>query len=259
MGDTAFGRWLDAFDAPERTVCTVNRTEPDAVQGLLEEVFAEQPVDLADVSLPDADDDLVVVLENGKVAAVSPLAAVMDAVLLTNSDAYRTSDVGVAPDDVPDVLPALDETLFEVRGYPASNKEKLLLTVLSRYVEGRALAAGDGTLRTLFQRLSRVDDERGTRQVYERLAAAGVDVHLYGVPDWSPPADLDVTVHGGTTEEYRESWCVVFEPADGDGDAPTESPAALVAERHGGTNYWRGALTLDPTVVEEIAGYVATL
>jgi DICT domain-containing protein len=57
------------------------------------------------------------------------------------------------------------------------------LIVISRYIERHAWQAGEGTLRTSFQRLSRIDDERGTREMYETLAGTDVRTHVYGIPD----------------------------------------------------------------------------
>jgi DICT domain-containing protein len=57
------------------------------------------------------------------------------------------------------------------------------LIVISRYIERHAWQAGEGTLRTSFQRLSRIDDERGTREMYETLAGTDIRTHVYGIPD----------------------------------------------------------------------------
>lgn len=68
-----------------------------------------------------------------------------------------------------------------------SNNEKLVLVVLSRYIEKQAFNAGDGTLQTTFQRLARLDDEHGTKRVYDRLSKTDLDVHVYGSPIGNPP------------------------------------------------------------------------
>ncbi|WP_338418625.1 hypothetical protein [Haloplanus aerogenes] len=102
-------------------------------------------------------------------------------------------------------------------------------------------------MRSTFQRLSRLEDEFGTRTVYERLAGWTIDVHVYGVPD-SNPEKLDVTVHRGTSDEYRSSWCVVFQPPDDGG-------AALLANQQE-PNRWRGFWTYDPETVTQVDGYL---
>lgn len=251
--ETGFERWLDRFEAPERTVCTINRTQPEPVQNLVSEAFTDQPVAVEDVEVPSDAEDVVVVVEDGDVVATSSLESLMESFLTINSDSFRTGTTGFE-DGVPEVLTALDETVFEVRGYPASNKEKLLLTVISRHVERRALDGGEGTIRTLFQRLSRIDDERGTREVYHQLTDADLDFHVYGRADnWSPPPDSDLVVHEGASAPYRDSWCVVYRPPEGG-----PGHAALVAVKTD-DNEWRGAWTYDREYVAEIDDYAATL
>lgn len=101
---------------------------------------------------------------------------------------------------------------FTVRGHPESNKEKLLLILMSR-IEFEALSAEGGELHSTFQRLSRLDDEYGTQQVYEWLAASRTATHVYGLNDAPSVANgLDVTVHADDSEPYRRSWVLVFTP-----------------------------------------------
>jgi hypothetical protein len=242
--------FLDSVDAPERSLVTLNRTEPKPVQNLLELAFDGQTVTVGESMLPEEAANLVLLVEDGEVVAVSPLEAVMDAFLLVNADLYRTGLSGLDKYEAPEVLTRLDETVFRLRGYPASNKEKLLLIVMSRYIERRAWVVGSGTLRSTFQRLSRIEDERGTRAVYERLSDTDVEVHVYGVPDWEPPASLGVRLHTGTSADYRKSWCVVFVPED-DADAH----AALVAVEVG-RNEWRGMWTYRRDRVLAIQDYL---
>jgi len=228
------------------SLVTINRTEPKPVQDLLANAFSTQSVDLAERSLPQDDDDIVALRKNGQVVAVSSLHELMQSFLLVNADRFKTGTTGF-DDDVPAVLKGMDETLFDLRGYPASNKEKLLLIVISRHIERLAYEAGAGTLRSTFQRLSRLQDELGTKKVYERLAGRTVDVHVYGVPD-EVPRGLDAAVHAGTSEEYRSSWCVVFRPPDGHG-------AALIAHQQE-PNRWEGFWTYDRETVARVDRYL---
>ncbi|MFC7176689.1 histidine kinase [Halosegnis marinus] len=225
--------------------------EPTPLTRLLEDAFENQPVTVATATTDTVDGPRVVLVEGGETVAVSPLGDLMDAYLLVNSDSYRTATAGLDRHGAPDVLTALAGTRFRVRGYPVSNKEKLLLVVLSRYIEARALAADGGTLRSSFQRLSRIDDERGTRAVYERLGASAVDTHVYGVPDYDDMPD-GLSVHGGTDPAYRRTWFVVFTPDD------EQEPAALVAVE-AGANEWNGYWTFDADLVADIEGVVAGL
>lgn len=252
---SSISTFFDGVESPVRSLVVVNRREPNAVQNLLRSAFDGQSVTVSESELPDVDDDVVIVVEDGEIVAASPLEDVMNAFLLINSDTYITGRGSVENVGVPDVLTALDDVVFDLRGYPVSNKEKLLLILISRHIEQLALQTDSGRLRSTFQRLSRFDDERGTRDVYEALAASGVDVHVYGqsgrygqIPDEIP----DVTVHTGTNADYRRSWCVVFVP-----ERPTDDHAALVAVETG-PNVWRGQWTYDADRVRDIDQYLDT-
>ncbi|WP_251343924.1 DICT sensory domain-containing protein [Haloplanus halophilus] len=238
-------------DDREVSLVTVNRTHPQPVQDLIADAFATQSVELSERSLPTDADDLLALREDGDVTAVSSLDRVMRSFLLVNADQFRTSTRGF-DGDVPAVLTNMDGTLFDLRGYPASNKEKLLLILVSRHVERLAYEAGEGTLRSTFQRLSRLEDEYGTRTVYERLTGRALDVHVYGVPD-ERPTWLDATVHGGTSDEYRNSWCVAYRPPSDSGAEST--PAALVAHQKE-PNRWKGFWTYDAERVARIDAYL---
>ncbi|MFB6107119.1 MAG: histidine kinase [Halobacteriaceae archaeon] len=241
--------FVAAREADPVSLVVANRTEPRPLYRLLERTFRDQSVDVSEADLPDVDDDVVLLVADGEVVASSPLSALSEAILLVNSDLYVTGTRDLPAVDLPDVLAGLADTPFHLRGFPASNREKLLL-VVSRYVERLAWVAGDGRIRSSFQHLSRLSDERGTRRVYERLADS-VDVHLYGVPDRLPPRELGATVHAGYDEEFRRSWFVVFTP----GPEADVDPAALVAveERPG---EWDGFWTRRPGLVADVNRYV---
>ncbi|MFB6266457.1 MAG: DICT sensory domain-containing protein [Halodesulfurarchaeum sp.] len=239
-------------DLPPRepTLVVVNRTEPRPVQSLLEATFDAQTVAVVEESIPDAGEDIVLLVEDGTVTASSSLTSLEEHLLLVNTDLFATGSRSLETVELPDVLAALDDVPFRLRGYPESNREKLLLVLVSRFIERQALEGGAGTLRTGFQRLSRIEDERGTRFAYERLAESGVDVHVYGVPDWMPPPDLDVVAHGAHLDELRESWFVVFVPPAG-----RDSHYALVAVEQS-PRTWAGFWTRDAEYVAEIHRYL---
>jgi len=240
--------FFDDVSETDVSLVTINRTQPKPVQDLLAEAFSMQSIELVEQSLPRDDaDDLLALRKRGEITAVSSLQEVMQSFLLLNADRFRTGTEGF-DSDIPDVFKGMDETLFDLRGYPASNKEKLLLVLISRHIERLAYKRGDGRLRATFQRLSRLEDELGTKKVYERLAGRTVDVHVYGVPDGGPRG-LDATVHTGTTDEYRNSWCVCFNP-------PDESGAALIAHQQE-PNRWEGFWTYDAETVAQIDDYLA--
>ncbi|WP_435069629.1 DICT sensory domain-containing protein [Haloplanus sp. C73] len=237
--------FFEEVDESDVSLVTVNRQQPEQIQTLLADAFETQSVELTERSVPDRGENLLALRKDGRLNAVSPLTEVMRSFLLVNSDRFRTR-TGF-DHEIPTVLRGLDETLFDLRGYPQSNKEKLLLILLSRHIERRAYEAGEGRLRSTFQRLSRLEDEHGTRTVYERIAERPVDVHVYGVPDRVPDR-LDVTVHGGTSDEYRNAWCVVFR-------SPGESGAALLAYQYE-PNHWRGFWTYDAETVARVDSYI---
>lgn len=250
--------FIDGATPSEKTLLLVNRTEPEPLVRLLERAFDDQPITIAEAHRSESAEDLVCLLEGGEVVATTPMAELEEAFLLVNADRYRTGTRQVDAGSFPTVLTGLDEIEFTVRGFPKSNKEKLLLILVSRFIEARALRRGDGELHSTFQRLSRLDDEYGTRSMYESLAGTGVSTHVYGVRDAAAAVDdLDVTVHAGDHEEYRRSWVVLFDPPDADGAtaAPDSGHVALVAVETG-PNVWRGTWTYDPDRVGRIRSYL---
>jgi hypothetical protein len=245
--------FFDELEAPDRHLVVLNRSSPDPVRNLLDSLLEGQPVDLTETETDDERDvDVVALVEDGDVIARSPLDELLESVLLINSDLYKTGAIELDEVALPDVLEGLDEVPFRVRGYPASDKEKLLLILVSRVIERIAAERGDGTLRASFQRLSRIHDERGTNAVYERVADAGVDVHVYGVADAEPPAGFPATVHTGTSYPYRRSWFVVFSPPNGDGG---DHVALLALEEE--PNVWDGFWTFRPELVNRLERYIA--
>ncbi|WP_066411840.1 DICT sensory domain-containing protein [Halorubrum aethiopicum] len=265
--------FFEEIEAPDRSLVVLNRSSPDPVRGLLDSLLEGQPVSIRNAEVPDGDDDVVALIEDGEVLAQSTLDDLLESVLLINSDLYRTGAIDLGEVELPDVLRGLDEMPFRVRGYPESNKEKLLLIVISRVIERIANETGGGTLRASFQRLSRLRDERGTYEVYESVARSGVDVHVYGMDDAEPAEELPATVHTGSSYPYRRSWFVVFTPPgksdpesgtdDWDGsdigngsDGENGDHAALVALEDE-PNVWDGFWTFRPELVSRIDRYIA--
>lgn len=243
---------LEAFltepDVPERTLAVVDPGQPEPIRDLFVDAFGSLGIDLSAGDIGVDADESVVLLEDGEVVATSSVESLREAVLLVNSDLYTTGLTGIEGREAPAVLTELDGAVYTLRGFPASTKEKLLLIVISRYIERRALEAGEGRLDVAFQRLSRMRGEYGTKRTYERLLRTDLDVHVYGVPD-ADLGDLEATVHTGRSRRYRRSWFVVFVPQNG-GD-----PAALVAVETD-RNTWRATWTYDPGRVEAIQDHV---
>lgn len=287
--------FIETVGAADHTIAIVSDEATGPLEGILAETFAfeENPIDVDTDANPDLEavlettatdggesdgtdggadekrdenearpsDTVAVLLENGTPVAASPMDELYDSLLAINSDLFTTGARGLGEIELPDILLNLEETRLRLRGYPLAHKEKLLLILLSRYIEQQAWLAASGTLRSAFQKLSRLDDEVGTRAVYDELADAAVDVHVYGRelaqsrPAGDPLADLDAAVHTGTSSEYRNGWFVVHRPADL--TAPDATPAALVC-RETAPRIWDGFWTFDPDRVVEIDEYIAS-
>ena len=237
---------IEDSDAPDQSLVVVNRTEVDPIQRLLERTFDRQSVDISELADATRADDTVLLVRGDEVVASSPLDDVMDACLLVNSDLYRSGPGGLERSRAPSVITELDETVFELRGFPASVKEKLILILISRFIERRALERGDGVLRATFQELSRLVAENGTREVYRRLGESGVEVHVYGIGDRPLPDRLAVRSHTGDHRGYRDSWCVSYRPPESE-----DGHVAMIALETG-ANEWIGTWTYDPEKVRRI-------
>jgi hypothetical protein len=245
-------KFFDRPTGPERSLVVVNRTAPEPLQRILDGLFENQDIAVEERVSDQYDEDTVLLVENEEVVATSPLSALEEAILMVNSDLFRTGARNLEETEVPAVMEGLTDHLFTLRGYPESNKEKLLLIVVSRRIEQMAYNAGSGTLRTSFQRLSRLEDERGTREAYDAVAATDVDVHIYGRPDWIPSPNFPVTMHGGYKNDFRNSWFVLYNPPADQFD----SVVLVAVERDPGV--WRAFWTYRREVVEDVAEYIRT-
>lgn len=228
----------------------VNREAPRQLQTMLEGLFDDQPVEVEEAEITDAETDQVYLVKDGEVVASSSLIDLQESILLINSDLYITGARGLEELELPEVIRRLEGVHFRLQGYPESNKEKLLLITISRYIERLALETGSGKHRASFQRLSRINDEQGTRAVYDDLAQSAVDTHIYGMPDWTPPPEFDLTMHGGWSEDFRDSWFVLFRS-----DATESVNCSLLAietERR----TWEGFWTFDEDKTEALNQYI---
>jgi hypothetical protein len=243
--------FIESAETRDLSMAVVNRTRPRPIQTMLEETFGDRSVEVGELDVPDADEDVVVLLDDeDEIVASSPLQALENEILLVNSDLYVTGAKSLGDVSLPAVLEHLAGTPFRVRGYPVSDSEKLPLIVISRYIEQLAWRYESGRLRSSFQRLSRLDDERGTRKVYRALGETDLDVHVYGVPDWLPSESFPGVIHAGYGGEFRSSWFVVYHTEDA--DART---AALVAERVG-DDEWEALWTFDRDRVAAVNRYI---
>lgn len=248
----ALDRFLSVPDTATCELVVANRTQPEPFQRMVENLFAEQGVVVGETTDRSYPENTVLLLEDGEVIAESPLDALRDAILMVNSDLYSTGTRNLDETTVPDVIDKLTDVRFSLRGYPESNTEKLLLILISRHIERQAYEVGAGTLRSSFQHLSRIKDERGTRRAYRKVSNTDVDVHVYGKPDWRPTSELDVTMHAGKKDDFEYSWFVLYRPPP---DRPGEQSAALLAIETGDAK-WEGFWTYDQPLIDDIAEYI---
>ena len=246
---TSLSDFFELRESPEWSVQIVNQTDPDPVQRMIEDLFGGLSIDVSNMELPEQDDDLLMLLRDGDVVKTSSVDILKNTLLMVNSDLYRTGGTLLEETDPPDVITQLSDTLFRLRGYPESNTEKLVLTLISRYIEYQAWVQEAGTLRTSFQRLSLLDEEQGTRDVYDRLGdCSSLDVHVYGIPNWDPPETLGVTIHGVSDEEIAQNWFVIYEGDD--------RPGVAMLAVEVGMNEWHGFWTFDQDEIGRISQYV---
>ncbi|MDS0254032.1 hypothetical protein [Haloarcula argentinensis] len=197
--------FIDTVPLARRTLTVFNDDEPEPLVRMLKRMVDSPAVDVrAGEMSPESPENAVVKDADGTELAVSSISAVGACVLLVNSDLYVTGTRSLDEVDTPAALLHLDEAPFTVTG-----KRKMLLIELSQYIESLGWQSDDNTLHAGFQYLSRIDDERGTRRVYERLAGSDTDLHLYGLPDRVPELSEDPSIHTESCDELRESWFVV--------------------------------------------------
>lgn len=261
MSRVSLEPFVERADSPECRLVVYGADADDPLAAMLAETF-DSSLDVESVpeGAPDSgetdrlptDEPTVALVEDGGVRATSPMAAVYDALLGINSDLFVTGARGMEEVSLPAVLAALEGRRFRLRGYPHADTEKLLLIVVSRWIERLAWEGGSGTLRSAFQELSRIDDEVGTREAYETLAGTDVDVHLYGT-GVGVRIDRLGTVHRGTGATYWRSWFVVFRPPR-DPNAERREAALVAIEDE--PEVWDGFWTTEPDAVREIDDHI---
>ncbi|WP_158056170.1 DICT sensory domain-containing protein [Halorussus halophilus] len=212
--------------------------------------FETRNVTVEHETLPDdGSGGFVVVSENGEFVGSVGGDAVRELVA-------PPTTFGTAPSEATQaLLNLLADTTFV-----SFDKRQMLAT--SREIEDRAFRCGRGTLRTGFQSLSAL---RAQERIYELLAnKEGLDVHVYGRPDWSPEIP-GVTVHTDETPEIGAFWFVVFDGGRASKENETgrtselgttdEQACALLAEE-GEPHTFSGFWTYDPELVGELDDYL---
>lgn len=140
------------------------------------------------------------------------------------------------------LLGALEETVFT-----GLTRRQLLAT--SREIEDRAYRVGSGVLRVCFQSLSAFASQT---KVYRHLAdVSDLEIHVYGEPDWSPPAAEGITYHRDAEGRLAPFWSVAF---DG---GPDDSQACVLVAREredGFVGFW----SYDPDLVSDVLDTLET-
>jgi len=238
------------------TITVLNPEQDCPVYQILSKLFRDDAITIHHTTTEEGagpSDAVLVEKGNGdRGFAVSSLATIQKELLLVNSDIYVTGARSIEDIETPDILTNLNELPFTVQGYPKHPKEKLLLIEISRHIEAMAWRAGEGHLKTGFQYLSRLENEQGTRRVYERLGReTEVTTHVYGVPDVCPSIP-DVIVHAEDDPEIEQSWFVVYQSTH----HPHEAAALVAVETTAHT--FEGCWTYDPDTVATIREYLET-
>lgn len=180
---------------------------------------------------------------DGEVAAPTGFCVLYDdgGVLATTTLAelarYTELDVSLAGDSVPAVLSAVDPetTVLSEESVPK-------LAAISRELEGIAWRDGEGRLVVGFQELSTFVGQPRTREVYDALVRASLDVTVCGIPDASL-ADSLVSVYEDDEGRFVDYWFVLYDGSDRKG--------ALVA-REVDVDTFTGLWTRNVALVEEL-------
>lgn len=216
----------------------------------IDTLLGSTSVNVSHLEIPEVEQERLFLFQNGEVLASSPVRRLTDIIAEINTMIRTGSVASLDSLELPSVLTELDEVPFAAAG-PDDSYLELMFTTISRYIEAKAVRAGDGRLRVGFQRLSRLQttEEDHTHSVYERLSETDVDVHVYGQPDWVPPEALATTIHGGYNEDFLRNWFLVYQSAD------ETTRAAFTAYDHGEAT-WRGHWTFQSDRVSQLNRYL---
>lgn len=189
-----------------------------------------QSVDLRRATTDDARPRNFVVLHDDELVEATGLRSLYR-VVSPNSPLLGVTD----PADIeyPDLFDEVDQSVFTDYG-------RSRMVVVSREVESHAYRHG-GTLHAGSQTFSKLKPQY---RLYERLADAGVETHVYGAPDWDVPTDAH-TDHASDDEEITATWCVVLDHEN------AEHKRALLAEERS-QNQFYGFWTFETDIVDVI-------
>ncbi|MDY6818026.1 MAG: DICT sensory domain-containing protein [Halobacteriales archaeon] len=238
---------IDSVEGSRKTLTILNHTGPERMVDAIETYFTVQNVAVECIETPAGDPENFAVLHDGDTFETAGSVA----------DLYEaiSFDNGIAAADefnrttYPELLTHVDNTVF-------STYDKRRMIIASREIEEAAWREGspfettDNTERSLYTGFQRLSLFRDQSTLYSRLADRGIDVHVHGIPDWTPSDTYDVSVHAKDDPELGSVWFVVFD----DLTDPTNSCALLAEER--GDNEYTGFWTYRPSLVEQIVEYI---
>ncbi|WP_135852824.1 DICT sensory domain-containing protein [Halorussus salinus] len=243
------GVFIEDIRSVDRHLAVVNAEETDERVAELLNYFERYAFEVTTAMEVDALPEAFLVLSDGERCLAAIGVGTLHDYLIDALDAEsfppRYADDPRVVGAVQTFLTALDENVYSVEC-----EDKISLLEISRVVEEQAGHEGAGTLHTGCQRLSRLRDERETWDTYRRIANSGVDVNLYGIPDWRPPEIDSITAFGDDEGDHvTDLWFVVYE-ADDD-----EASGALLA-REVEPGRYTGFWTFRPERVREVAAYI---
>lgn len=213
------------------TLTLYNVDVPRSALADVQSYFDVQSVDLRRAATDDGVPRNFVVLHDDAEYVAAASFGELYRVVRPDSPLVNVDD----PADIeyPELLRHIDQSVFTDYG-----RDRMV--VASREIESSAHQLG-GRLHAGFQRLSNL---RPQHRLYERLAAAGVETHVYGSPNWDVPTDAHA-IHASEDDEITDTWFVVL-----DADADADKRALLAEERQNDQFY--GFWTLDAEIVDTI-------
>lgn len=222
---------VQRVDERSLTLTLYNTNVDRSVLRDIQSYFAVQTVDLRRASTDDSRPRNFVVLHDGDEYIEATDLRSLYRVVRPESPLRGVTDP--AQIGYPALFDEIDQSLFTDYG-------RSRMTVASREIESQAHRYG-GTLHAGFQTFSNLKPQY---RLYERLAEAGVETHVYGVSDWAVPTDAHAC-HAYDDPEISDTWFVVL-----DHDEPAHRRALLAEERS--ENQFYGFWTFKSGVVDLI-------